>query len=100
MKSPNALPVWQNVHHPRQRSRCRVLIAIPSALTPRGSRLASTSLSPAYVPGVEWIPSRLGAWLSRPRQPSRARCPKTVEKSRPHGQFFILHLTPVHMAFY
>ena len=55
MKSPNALPVWQNVHHPRQRSRCRVLIAILSALTPRGSRLASTSLSPAYAPGVEWI---------------------------------------------
>ncbi len=33
----------------------------------------------------ERIPSRLGAWLSRPRQQSRARCPKTVEKIPQHS---------------
>ncbi len=28
------------------------------------------------------ISSWLGAWVSRPRQPSRARCPKTAEKTK------------------
>ena len=41
--------------------------------------------APSTLPGVEWIPSRQGAWLSRQRQPSRARCPKTVEKIPPHS---------------
>ena len=40
---------------------------------------------PLTLPGVECIPPRLGAWLSRPRQPSRARYPKTVEKIPPHS---------------
>ena len=35
-------------------------------------------VSPVCVSISSW----LGAWVSRPRQPSRARCPKTAEKRK------------------